>query len=453
MSLKLQFLGAAGTVTGSKYLLTASTGEQVLVDCGLFQGLKQLRLRNWRKPEFDVARLKAVVLTHAHIDHSGYLPALVKAGFRGPVYCTAATRALCQILLPDSGFLQEEDARLANAQGFSRHQPALPLYTREEAVTSLKYLQDVPLFKPWKMTPFQCEFVPSGHILGAASVYIKANNRSILFSGDLGRPHDVMMPTPTPPRGADFFVVESTYGDRVHSKEDAAKLLATIVNQTAKRRGVLIVPSFAVARAQVLMVLLHRLMRDRAISKIPLFLDSPMAQDTTDVYCRFADEHKLSQKELAEVLSSVHYVSSPEESKGLDDNSGAKIIIAASGMATGGRVLHHLKVFGPNPRNTILFVGYQAPGTRGATLLSGNDSIKIHGQYVTIKAEIQHIDSLSAHADAAEIVDWLKFAPQPPQRIFLTHGESVAADELRKRIERELRWNCYVPELSETVEL
>lgn len=450
----LKFLGAAGTVTGSKYLVTAPSGDQVLVDCGLFQGLKDLRLRNWQALDLDLKRLKAVFLTHAHIDHSGYLPALVKAGFRGPIYCTDATRTLCAILLPDAGYLQEEDARFANTHEFSRHRPALPLYTRQEAETAVRYLRVVPFSKPLVVAPFSCEFVPSGHILGASSVYLRVSDRCVLFSGDLGRPSDLVMPAPTPPQSTDYVVVESTYGDRLHPQEDVEEIVAAIVNRTVKRGGVLLIPAFAVARAQTLMAIFHRLRRaNRIPNGVPIFLDSPMAQTATGVYSRFPRLHKLESDELDGVKSVVRCVASVEESKALDADQTPKIIIAGSGMATGGRILHHLKVYGPSPRNTILFVGFQAPGTRGATLLAGGEAIKIHGQQVPIAAEVRAIDSLSAHADAAEIFGWLSKLPRRPRRVFLTHGEPKAAAALRERIENQLHWDCHIPAMLETIKL
>lgn len=445
--MKIQFLGAAGTVTGSKYLL-ADARQRVLVDCGLFQGLKNLRLRNWAELPFDAASISAVVFTHAHLDHSGYLPLLVKSGFRGPVYCTPATAELCKILLPDSGHIQEEDAQYANRAGFSRHHPALPLYTQDDAARSLRQLRTVEFDQDFTIGPdLRGRFTPAGHILGAACLTVSGAAGKIVFSGDLGRPHDGIMNAPTLLSDADYIVVESTYGDRTHATADALDELADIVTRTVKRGGAVIVPAFAVGRAQALLYCIHKLKsQGRIPARLPVFLNSPMATDVTALYERFAGELRLPKGEYAAMCRAASFVTSVEESKRVNAMRNPMIVIAASGMATGGRVVHHLKAFAPDPRNTILFSGYQAAGTRGAAMLGGAKEIRIHGQDIPVRAEVAALSALSAHADANEIVQWLGGFRRAPRMAFVTHGEPVAADALRQRIERGLRWPVQVPE-------
>lgn len=451
--MRLNFMGAAGTVTGSKYLLE-NEGKRLLVDCGLFQGLKQLRLRNWDGLPLDAGKIDAVVLTHAHIDHSGYLPALAKQGFRGPVFATEATTALCGLMLPDSGHLQEEDALYANRHGFSKHQPALPLYTEEDARRTLK------LFRPQQFgTSFEpipgvtVRFSPAGHILGAASVHVAWDGKSILFSGDLGRNADILMQPPAAPDAADYVVVESTYGDRDHEDSDAAGVLAEVVSRTAARGGVVVVPAFAVGRAQALMYVLSKLKRAGRIPDLPVFLNSPMATDATAIYHRFRAQHRLSPEDCDRMCHVARIVNSVEESRKLNDLRVPAVIISASGMATGGRVVHHLKAFAPDHRNTILLAGYQAAGTRGAALAGGAREIKIHGKYVPVRAEVVSLGTLSAHADRGELLGWLDRLPRAPQRVFVTHGEPVAADSLRRSIEEKHHWPCTVAEHMVAVEL
>lgn len=451
--MKLTYLGATGTVTGSKYLVTVGT-RKLLVDCGLFQGLKQLRLRNREPLPFDPASLDAVLLTHAHLDHTGYLPLLVRNGYRGPVYCTPATRDLCGILLPDSGHLQEEEAEFANRHGYSRHQPALPLYTEADARGSLAQLQGIDFgstFEP--ATGVTAEFFTAGHLLGAGCILLQAEDTRLLFSGDLGRRGDPLLPDPASPPAADYLVVESTYGDRRHEEVDPADSLAETIGRTAARGGVVLIPSFAVGRAQHLLHLIHRLRKEGRIPDVPVFLDSPMAARASQLFREHADALGLSSAECEEVCASARAVESVEESKEIDRMTFPRVVISASGMATGGRVLHHLKVFAPEPRNTILFAGYQAAGTRGASIRGGARSVKIHGGYVPIRAEVGMLENLSAHADYEEILDWLSAMPGPPRRTFVTHGEPVAADAMRLRIEERLGWEVRVPEYREVAEL
>ena len=449
MGLKLTFLGGVGTVTGSKYLVEAD-GRRFFVDCGLFQGFKQLRLRNWAPLPVDPTSVDAVVLTHAHLDHSGYLPLLVKEGFRGEIYCTPATRDLCAILLPDSGHLQEKDAEFANRHDFSKHHPALPLYTLNDAETSLKRFAPVAFEQDKQLSPHvHFRFVPAGHILGAAIVELTCGDTKVVFSGDLGRPNSATMVDPTPVRQADYLLIESTYGNRKHETRDAEDMLAEIVNRTAGRGGTVLIPSFAVGRAQSLMYHLHRLKQARRIPGVPIFLDSPMAIDASDLFCKY--EQKLSEQECRATCAVARYVNDVEQSKALDRDPTPKIIISASGMATGGRVLHHLKVLAPDARNTILFAGFQAGGTRGDAMTKGAESVKIHGAYVPIRAEVANLHMLSAHADADEIMAWLRNFQRAPKKTFITHGEPDAADALRHRIEEELGWACVVPEYRDTV--
>jgi len=451
--MKLKFLGAAGTVTGSKYLLEIGD-RRVLIDCGLFQGLKELRLRNWDRFPVTPNMIDAVILTHAHLDHSGCLPLLIRKGYRGPVYCTAATKDLCSILLPDSGHLQERDAEYANRHGFSKHKPAMPLYTEAEAVASLKQLIPRDFDKPFDIWPgVGVCFRPAGHILGAAFVEMTIGSKTIVFSGDLGRPGSRTMVDPAALRKADYLVVESTYGDRLHDPEDPEDRLAEIIRKTAGRGGVVLVPTFAVGRAQSLLYHLQRLKASRRIPDVPVFLDSPMAVNASDIFCSRLGEHRLQPEQCRALCGVAKYVNSVEESKALDRDRMPKIILAASGMATGGRVLHHLKVFASDPRSTILFAGFQAPGTRGAAMLAGAETIKIHGEHIRVRAEVANMGMLSAHADRNEILSWLRSLPAPPTRTFITHGEPKAAAALQEAIENELGWSCHIPRDQEQVEL
>jgi metallo-beta-lactamase family protein len=453
MTLRLTFLGAAGTVTGSKYLLEAD-GKRILIDCGLFQGFKQLRLRNWAKLPIEPESIDAVLLTHAHIDHSGYLPLLVKSGFRGPVYATHSTRDLCEILLPDAGYLQEKDADFANRHGFSKHKPALPLYTQKDGEAALKHFKtvdfDVAIDVPGGLN---ARFIYAGHILGAAMIELTHGGRRILFSGDLGRPHDVALLPPARVEAADYLIVESTYGDRKHETMAAEDALARVIGTTAAAGGTVIIPAFAVGRTQEVLLYLNRLKRTRRIPDLPIFLDSPMAIDTSDLFIRRAKDHRLSASEAHAAFSSAGYVRTLEDSKALDRDPAPKIIISASGMATGGRVLHHLKRYAPEARNTIVFVGFQSGGTRGAAMVAGAQSVKIHGEYVPIRAHIEQLHMLSAHADSDEIMDWLRQFATAPRMTFITHGEPPAADALRHRIGEELGWACTVPGYRDSAEL
>ena len=451
--MRLTFLGGTGTVTGSKYLLEHK-GQRLLVDAGLYQGLKQLRLRNWDSFPVAPSEIDAIVLTHAHLDHSGFIPRLVQLGFRGRVYCTSATRDLCALILPDSGRLLEEEADFANRHGFSKHHPALPLYTEQDAQAALRHFTSREFDEGFEPVPgVRVQLRRAGHLLGAASVRVEWEGRSILFSGDLGRAHDVLMMPPALPEAADTVVIESTYGDRAHADTDPLTELAAVINRTAARGGLVVIPSFAIGRAQALMYCLHLLRQQHRIPDLPAFLNSPMAADATHIYRKHRAEHRLTPEQCEAMCSAARIVNSVEESKRLNDMRFPAVIISASGMASGGRVLHHLKAFAPDDRNSILFAGFQAAGTRGAAMVGGARTVKIHGQQVPIRADVAQLDSLSAHADRDELLAWIGALPSAPQRVFVTHGEPVAADALRQAIEERHHWRCSVPEYRDTVEL
>ena len=453
MSPTLQFLGGAGTVTGSKYLIEAAR-HRMLVDCGLFQGLKQLRLRNWAPFPVNPSSLDTVVLTHAHLDHSGYLPALVRNGYSGRILCSPATEDYCAILLPDSGYLQEKDAEYANRHGFSKHKPALPLYTLKDSERALERFSSVPFGTDHAPAAgLRMRLSRAGHILGAACIELDCEGTGVVFSGDLGRYGDPVMVDPASVRRADFLIIESTYGDRRHDPSNPEDALAEPVARTVGRGGTVVIPAFAVGRAQTLLFHLERLKASGRLANVPVFLDSPMAIDASEILCRHLDDHRLSEKQCRVSCGVATYVRSVEDSKALTANPMPKVIISASGMATGGRVLHHLKRYAPDPKTTILFAGFQAAGTRGAAMLAGADTIKVHGENVPVRAEVANLSMLSAHADTDEIVRWLRGFERAPRLTFITHGEPVASDALRRRIEEELGWTCKIPEHLEKVTL
>jgi metallo-beta-lactamase family protein len=453
MSLNLTFLGGVGTVTGSKYLVEHEK-HRILVDCGLFQGFKALRLKNWTPFPVEPRSIESVILTHAHIDHSGYLPLLVKQGFAGRILCSKATADLCKILLPDAGHLQEKDAEFTNRHGFSKHKPALPLYTLKDAQKVLEHLTPVAFDQDRTLASGgRIRLRHAGHILGAATVQLDWAGTTITFSGDLGRYGDPIMLDPAPIERTDYLLVESTYGDRRHDKRDPTDALAEIVETTMARGGTVVIPAFAVGRAQSLMYHLQRMKSAGRVSNVPVFLDSPMAEDASEIFCANVKDQKLPPAECRQSCAVAHYVRSVEESKALTANPMPKVIISASGMATGGRVLHHLKHFAPDPKNTILFAGFQAGGTRGAAMMAGAKSIKMYGEYVPVRAQVHNLDMLSAHADADEILRWLGGFKTPPRMTFITHGEPAAADTLRHRIEEDLGWPCMVPDQGHRVEL
>ena len=451
--MKLTFLGATETVTGSKYLLEGA-GLRLLIDCGLFQGTKNLRLRNWSALPVPLDTLDGIILTHAHLDHSGYLPVLARMGYRGPIYCTGGTRDLCEVMLRDSAKLQEEEADFANRHGFSKHHPALPLYTLKDAEDALRLLVPRDFDVPLMLNEHACfRLLPAGHILGAASVVLCMEGKVIAFSGDLGRPHDPIMRAPMPLAHADYLVVESTYGDRLHDATDPATELANLFARTFRHGGVVVMPCFAVGRAQSILYYIAQLKASGRMADVPVYLDSPMASSVTELYRHHVREHRLTMTEASALSHAAQMVRTVDESKAVSARRGPMVVIAGSGMATGGRVLHHLKAFAPDSRNTIALVGYQAAGTRGAALAAHAPAIKIHGEYVQVRASVESISSLSAHADYSETLVWLGSMSQPPQQTFITHGEPAAADALRRHIEETLHWRCTVPTYLESVEL
>ena len=454
--IKLKFLGATETVTGSKYLLTVDQ-QKILVDCGLFQGPKALRERNWQPMPVDPKSIQAVVLTHAHVDHSGYLPLLVRQGFRGPIYCTEATFDLCKILLPDSGHLQEEDAKYAVKHGFSRHHPPLPLYTREDALVSLKQFRTLPYGTPFQILKEGREGVVSfhhaGHILGASFVQFEIEGVKILFSGDIGRPHDALMNAPAILQQTDYLVMESTYGDRLHDAMDPKEELGAIIEATVQKGGSVLIPAFAVGRAQAILHHLLRLKQEGRIPNVPIFLDSPMAISATGLLCKYANEHHLSKSQCAAVSQLPIYANTIDESKAISSNPLPKIIVSASGMLSGGRSVHHLKQLVSDNRNTIVLAGFQTPETRGARLMVGDREIKIHGEMFAVKARIESLSNTSAHSDYQEILMWLKHFTHAPRMTFITHGETHAAQAMKGHVESELHWPVQVPRYLDEVVL
>ena len=457
MSASLAFLGAAGTVTGSKHLLEGA-GARLLLDCGLFQGLKELRQRNWQPPPVEPGRLHAVLLSHAHIDHSGYLPRLVRAGFVGPVYCTRGTADLLRVMLPDAAHLQEEEADFANRHKTSRHEPALPLFTTEDAARALVLLHPVGFDEPFEPAPgARARFITSGHILGAGLVECRVDGRVVVFSGDLGRYGVPIMRDPEPVTEADLVLVESTYGDRLHPDEDPSEAIARAVKRAVDRRGWLLIPAFAVGRSQTLLYLLRELEEAGRSPALPVYLDSPMAIEATAIYAAHREEHDAALEQLEAAGARpfaprrFHLCRTVEDSKRLNGVDGPGIIISGSGMCTGGRILHHLKRLLPDPSTTVLLVGYQAAGTRGQLLRDGARELRMLGETVPVRATIQKGDVFSAHADRREILRWLGGFRRPPAATYVVHGEPAAASGLRDSIERELGWRAEVARDGERV--
>jgi metallo-beta-lactamase family protein len=458
---RITFLGAAGTVTGSKYLIEAN-GKRLLIDCGLFQGGGELTQRNWQRLPEDPSRIDMVVLTHAHLDHTGYLPRVVSDGYRGPIFANAATQELCALLLPDSAHLMEEDADHAASHGYSSHKPPLPLYTQEQVVATLKRFASMPRLGECRLSPeFLIRAHDAGHILGSSSLELvvteAGKNTTILFSGDVGRYDQPLLKDPEKPPAADFVLCESTYGDRDHPTQpppDAA--LADVINRVAHRGGVIVVPAFAVDRTQLLLYDIRRLERSKRIPALPIYMDSPMAIDVTDIYRRHGEDLRIGPQELqSEAFSSpaVHVMRSPEQSKQINDVHTPAIIISASGMATGGRVLHHLAQRLPDARNCVLLAGFQAEGTGGRALEEGAKSIQIHGQNVPVRAEVVNLRQFSAHAGHSELMRWLKGIPAAPKQLFLVHGEPAAAKALGSAVQSELHWPVTLPNYLQSFDL
>ncbi len=462
MSSTLTFQGAARTVTGSRYLVE-SGGHRVLVDCGMFQGLKELRLRNWADPPVPPASIDSVVLTHAHLDHVGMLPRLVAQGFKGRVFCTPGTKDLCTLVLPDAGRLQEEEAERANRKGYTKHHPAKPLFTEEDAVVTLSRLQPVGYERPIPVgsSGLEVEFLPTGHLLGAAYARMRRRDGSggtVLFGGDLGRYNRPILPDPAGGTAADVLLVESTYGDRLHPAGDETERLATLINDTAQKRGKLIIPSFAIGRVEEVLYAIKKLEDAGKVESLPVFVDSPMALHALKFYEGHAGEldDDISRRRgevSAFCTKRFTPVVTAQESRGVVERSGPYIVISASGMATGGRVLHHLAHGLGDPKNTVLFVGFQAAGTRGRQLIEGAQEVRMFGQFIPVHARIEKLNGMSAHADASEIVQWLRTFPKAPSVTYLVHGEPSAQDALKSRIEAELAWNVQIPRHGERVSI
>ncbi len=453
--LTLRCLGAANTVTGSKHLLE-SGDRRILVDCGLFQGVKAWRELNWSRPPVDPESIDAVVLTHAHLDHTGYLPRLVRDGFRGPIVCTRATAAVADIILRDSAMLQERDAAFLNKHHATKHHPALPLYDTRDAERALDLFTtrpfgrvvDVPGFDSSEGGPTVL-FRRAGHILGAATVELVWQGRRIVFSGDLGRYDDPLMLDPEPVPAADYLVIESTYGDRLHERVDPADALAEAVNATVERGGTVVIPAFAVGRTQTLLYHLWRRREAGRLADVPIYLDSPMAINASDLLRTHQSDHRLAPQVYEGMCAMATYAREVEESMAISASRDPKVVISASGMASGGRVLHHLRAFGPDPRNTIMVTGYQVPGTRGRSIAEGEHFLKIFGEWIPINAQVVNLRMLSAHADADELMRWASGFTSAPRRTFVVHGEPQAADTLRRRIDREFGWPATVPRMNQ----
>jgi metallo-beta-lactamase family protein len=459
----IQFLGATRTVTGSKHLVEVD-GYRTMVDCGLFQGLKELRLRNWEPFPLDPASINSVILTHAHIDHTGYLPRLARDGFDGPVYATPATVELARILLPDSARLQEEDAAYANKTGASKHKPALPLYTERDATEALRRMESVNYHKLVRLTKkLSFEFVTAGHIIGSSFVLfdfesLDGRRKRMIMTGDLGRYNEPIIPDPSNVDEADYIVVESTYGDRDHPDFDVKAKLAEIINETARRGGHILIPAFAVGRTQQLLYFIRELEEENRIPVLPVFVDSPMAASATKLYLRHTEDHDLEMKDLLDerrnplATKRFNLTRTIRESKNVSAEEESTIVISASGMATGGRILHHLRKRLPDERNTVVFVGFQAAGTRGRRLVDGEKEVKIFGEFVPVLAHIERLENLSAHADSREILRWLGGFKRAPEKVFLVHGEPGAQEALKDKIVEKFGWRPDTVEIPEYLE-
>lgn len=450
--IEIQFLGAAGTVTGSKYLIQTNH-KKILVDCGLFQGLKKLRFLNWDNLPLNVSNIDIILLTHGHLDHVGYLPRIVNQGFSGPIWGTVPTLDIAKIILEDSARIQEEDAERANAEGFSKHKPAKPLYNTKDVEKTL------PLFRPQELDKWIeidkgifCRFRYNGHIIGATFIELKIGTKIIVFSGDIGRDQDLLMNSPQKPEKADVLLIESTYGNRLHLN-NAEERLTEIINTAAINKGTIIIPSFAVERAQTLMYLLWKLKKKGAIPNLPVYMDSPMGSTVLDIFEKYPDWHKLPIEESKEMIKDIKQIQTIQETYTLAASEKPKIIIAASGMASGGRVLTYFVQYLGKSSTTILLVGFQAEGTRGRALLEGAEEVKIFGKYFPVKAKIENVEGLSAHTDQLGLIGWMHELKQKPEHIFIVHGEPQAADALRVKIKDIYGWNCEIPALNEIIDI
>lgn len=450
--MRLTFLGAAGTVTGSKTLISTET-TQVLIDCGAYQGNKHLRLRNWEKFPIDPKGIDGIVLTHAHVDHCGYIPRIIQEGYGNRVYCSAPTRDLAAILLPDAGRIHEEDAAYANRKGFSKHRPALPFFTESQGAAALGFFKACALDEEFRIGDLRFQFQRAGHILGACNVVVRDDRNSIIFSGDLGREHDFIECSPSPIPEVNYVVLESTYGNRHHERLDPLEYLRTMSLEAYDRQGIVLIPAFAVGRSQMLLYALGKLRLENRLPPMPIIMSSPMAAEVTEVYQRYPEWQRLKPSQWQQAMSMVRIVSSLEESKALNFLNGPAIIISASGMLTAGRILHYFKSYAGDPANKIFLPGFQAPGTRGAQLLQGSRIVKIHGAMIRVKAEVEHAPGFSAHADQNGLMRWLGTAPRSPKRIFLNHGEPEACEAIRQRIIDEWALPVTIPGYLETVDL
>ena len=451
--IKIQFLGAAGTVTGSKHLLTINS-TKILIDCGLFQGIKQVRQLNWETLPVNPADIDIILLTHGHMDHTGYLPRLVNEGFKGRIIGTAPTLEIATIILKDSAKIQEEEAEKANNEGYSKHHPAAALYTLKDVDKTL------PLFEAvnegeWMLLidNINVRFQYNGHILGATFIEMEIENKRLVFSGDVGRDNDMLMYNPKRPDAADVLLIESTYGDRLHPKEDVQKKLQKIITDTIAKGGTLIIPSFAVERNQLIMYILWQLREKKLIPDIPVYMDSPMGANVLQVFHNYPQWHKLKAGEYSRMFDYINVIRSYKETLSIAENKAPKIIIAGSGMVTGGRVLTYLQDYLQNPATTILLVGYQAEGTRGRKLLEGTHELKIYGKYYDVKANVESIQSLSAHADQQELIHWLKDIKNKPEKVFIVHGEAQAADTFRNKLKDTYGWDSVIPSLYDEIEI
>ncbi len=450
---KIHFLGASGTVTGSKYYLEAS-GQNIMVDCGVFQGLKALRALNWNALPIHVSQVHVVLLTHGHLDHTGYLPRLVRAGFKGKILGTGPTLAIAAIILLDSAKIHEEEAKMANEEGYSKHHPALPFYTREEAEKAIALFEPVEVNHWLTLSEhISCKFNSVGHILGATFIELNIYGKHFVFSGDVGRTADVLLEDPKKPQWADYLFLESTYGNKLHPKEPVDAMLKDLVLKTVNSRGVLIIPSFAVERLQTIMYTLWKLQQNNRIPNISVFVDSPMGNNVLSVFEQFPAWHKLKPIQYKAMLNHFNIITSYKQTWETIDDPRPKIIIAGSGMITGGRVLTYLKQFLSQSSTTVLLIGYQAEGTRGRQLLEGAYEIKLFGKYVPVKASIVHFEGLSAHADQAGLLDWVSEIKNFPEKVFLVHGEPTALDALRVKLRDRLGWNASIPSYGEVVDI
>jgi metallo-beta-lactamase family protein len=448
--IQIQFLGAAGTVTGSKYLLTAF-GEKILIDCGLFQGLKELRLLNWNKLPLDVSEISTVLLTHGHLDHTGFLPRLVKDGFKGSIRATRPTLDIARIILEDSARIQEEDALRANTEKFTRHKPALPLYTLEDVKNT------TPLFSPESLNEWirlsdkiSVRFRYNGHILGSTFIELKVGNKLLVFSGDVGRDHDLLMFPPEKPEHADVLFLESTYGNKLHPEHPETELMNRI-NTASGKKGTILIPSFAVERTQTIMFLLWKLRKENKIPNLPVYMDSPMGGNVLDVFHHYPDWHKLSPEDSQEICKDIQLIESMKDTLKIASDKHPKIIIAGSGMVSGGRVLTYFQYYIGDPSSTVILAGYQAEGTRGRKLLEGAGEIKLYGKLYPVRADISCIEGLSAHADQGELLRWLNKLDQAPEEVFIVHGEKAGAEGLRDKIKETYGWNCGIPRINDCV--